>query len=112
MSGTSYLPIATDNTITPLRALLWEVRYRTKAFNIRCSSWTRTSSWSDTTPEWLEKRSNQLSAECNMAQGFVSLLQRQLVKDVSIYNCNFKDPKEDLTPPLDLFVKEAVMLIN
>ena len=29
------LPIGTDNAISPLRALLWEVRYRTKAFNIR-----------------------------------------------------------------------------
>ena len=61
------LPIATDDAISPLRALLWEVRYRTKTFNIRWSSWTRDEllEWHYS---WLARREKQ-SAVCGMQYG-------------------------------------------
>ena len=108
MPGAS-LPVTADNTIPPLSPLLQGVLRCLQAFDPLHTRWTTPSGDSRGTNR-LRQGQNQLSPVLNVPnRPLIPLLGKLLVDDVRVDHHHFQEPEEDLAPPLDELVEEAVI---
>ena len=108
MPGAS-LPLTADNTISPLFPLLQKVVCWLQALDPLHTSWTTPSGDSRGTNR-LQQGENQLSPVLDVPnRPLTPLLGKLLVDYVGVHHHHFQQPEEDLTPPLDGLVKEAVI---
>ncbi len=109
MLGAALLSSAALHTVPALVTFGQEMATRLKAFQLPRASRTFPWSWYGLAPQWVIEELNQVSPVPDVRHWVYSPLLCQFFEYDGVDNSDLKAPKENLPPPFDALVHEAVV---